>query len=103
MITVLLIIIFFVIGLLLRPILSKYIRQQLSDFFERKYKTYEIKFRIEFYNQPSIHHEGEKGSLVKSPPIQIQIKSPNEEEALNILENIIKQEVKGELVSIKEV
>jgi|ERR1035437_1042693 hypothetical protein len=103
MITLLLVIVFFTIGLIIRPILSKYIRKQFSDFLERKYKTYEIKFRIEFYNQPSVHHKGEKGSLVKSPPIQIQIKSPNEEEALNILESIIKQEVKGELVSIKEV
>ena len=103
MLTFFLILLFFVLGLMLRPRLSKYIRKQFADFFDNKHKNYEVEFRIEFYNQPSLHHIGEKGVLVKSPPIQIYVEAIDEEDALNILESIIRQEVKGELISIKEI
>jgi hypothetical protein len=103
MLTFCLTLLFFILGLMLRPRLSKYIKRQFADFFDNKHKNYEVEFRIEFYNQPSLHHKGEKGVLVKSPPIQIYVEAIDEEDALDILESIIRQEVKGELISIKEI
>jgi len=93
----------FLIGLTIKPIVSKLLKKYLGDFFESKLKRFEIVFKIEFYNQPSLHHLGEEGILVKSEPTKIQIDAPDEEEALNILDGVIKQEVKSELVSIKEI
>jgi len=101
MLTVFLTVLFFALGLMLRPKISKYIKNNFEIY--SKINVYDIEFRIEFYNQPSLHHEGENGVLVKSPPIKIQIRSTDEEEALISLESIIRQEVKGELISIKEV
>lgn len=93
----------FVIGLAVKPLLSSFFKKHFGDFFEIKLKRFEIVFKIEFYNQPSIHHLGEEGILVKSDPVKIQIDAPDEEEALNILDGVIKQEIKSELLSIKEI
>lgn len=103
MLTFFWVLLFFILGLILRPRLSKYIKKQFSSLFDEKTQYYQIDFKIEFYNQPSLHHKSEKGVLVKSPPIQIQVEAVDEEDALTILETIIRQEVKGELISIKEI
>jgi uncharacterized protein YfcZ (UPF0381/DUF406 family) len=68
-----------------------------------KYKRFEIIFKIELYTQPSLHHLGEEGSLVKSEPVKVQVDAENEDDALHILDGVIKQEVKAELLSIKEI
>ncbi len=94
---------FFIVGFFLRPLVSNWVKSYFNDYFESKYHRFEIEFKIEFYNQPSIHHLGQEGILVKSEPVKVQIDAPDEEEALNLLDGVIKQEVKAELLSIKEV
>lgn len=96
-------ILFFIIGLLLRPILTKWLKKYFIELFENEYKRYEIVFKIELYTQPSLHHLGEEGTLVKSDPVRVQVDAEDEEEALMLLDTVIKQEVKAELVSIKEI
>jgi uncharacterized protein YfcZ (UPF0381/DUF406 family) len=68
-----------------------------------KYKRYEVVFKIEFYSQPSLHHLGEEGTLVKSEPVKVQVDAENEDDALNVLDGVIKQEIRAELLSIKEI
>jgi hypothetical protein len=96
-------VLFFIIGLILRPFISRLIKSQFGNFFLDKYKRFEIVFKIEFYSKPSIHHLGEEGMLVKSEPVKVQIDAENEDDALEILDGVIKQEIKAELVSIKEI
>jgi hypothetical protein len=89
---------FFVVGLILRPALSRSIKSMTA-----KIKRYEITFKIEFYSQPSIHHLGEEGVLVKTDSIKLQIDAEGEDEALTMLDGIIKQEIKAELLAMKEI
>lgn len=98
------VIIFFsiVAGLLLRPLISKFVKKHLN-FFEEETKRFEIEFKIEFYSQPSIHHLGEQGILVKTDTIKAQVDATSEDEALTMVDEIVKQEVKSELVSIREI
>lgn len=96
-------ILFFIIGLLLRPILTKWLKKYFIELFENEYKRYEVVFKIELYTQPSLHHLGEEGTLVKSDPVRVQVDAEDEEEALILLDTVIKQEVKAELISIKEI
>ncbi len=97
---VILSLLFFIVGLFLRPVISKWIKKY---FLVKNTKRFEVVFRIEFYSQPSIHHVGEEGTLVKSEPIKVQVDALDADEALSILDGVVKQEVKSELVSIKEI
>jgi hypothetical protein len=90
-----------VIGIFLRPVIVKYFKKYLN--FQTNEKRFEIEFKIEFYSQPSIHHVGEQGMLVKTDPIKIQVDAKNADEALDMVDLVVKQEVKSELVSIKEI
>lgn len=98
-----LILIAFIAGVLLRPLISRIAKKNFTDWFDSKYKRYEIEFKIEFYSQPSIHHLGETGMLVKTDPIKVQVDAKEEDEALTLVDLIVKQEVKSELISIKEI
>ncbi len=100
---VLLAITFFIVGIILRPKIILFLKKHFSQYFQQELKRYEVQFKIEFYNQPSIHHLGEEGKLSKSEAIKIQIDADSQDEALSILEDIIKQEVKSELLEIKEI
>jgi len=86
-------------------LLGLFLIPKLMDKFfnNNKKKTFEIIFRIDYYQQPSLFGSDTKGQLVKSPPITVKIQASNETGALNILDNIIKEETKGELVEIKEI
>ena len=101
MLTVIAIICSMVIGIFLRPVIVKYFKKYLN--FQTNEKRFEIEFKIEFYSQPSIHHVGEQGMLVKTDPIKIQVDAKNADEALDMVDLVVKQEVKSELVSIKEI
>lgn len=103
MIYITLSILFFIVGLILRPAILKLIKKNFSQFFTSKLKRYEITFRIEYYSHPSIHHLGEEGSLVKTEPIKVQVDAESQDEALSSLDEIVKQEIKSELVAIKEI
>jgi hypothetical protein len=96
-------IIFFIAGIILRPQIVKLLKKHFSQYFHKDIKRYEVQFKIEFYNQPSIHHLGEEGKLARSEAIKIQIDAESQDEALSILEGVIKQEVKAELLEIKEI
>lgn len=96
-------ILFLVIGIIIRPWITKFLKKPFLHFFEPVVKRYEIEFKIEFYSQPSIHHLGETGILVKTDPIKIQIDAENQDEALDLIDSVIKQEVKAELLAIKEI
>lgn len=98
-----LILLAFISGVLFRPMVSNFIKKNFSDWFEFKNNRYEIEFKIEFYSQPSIHHLGEVGTLVKTDPLKIQVDAKTEDEALSLVDLIVKQEVKSELLSIKEI
>lgn len=74
----------------------------IDRYLTRKNKTYEVTFRIDYYNPGSMYSPS-KGTLVKSPPITVNIKASGEQDALHLLDDIIKEETKGELVRIKEI
>lgn len=93
----------FLLGIFFRPLIIKFFKNKLSFLFEEQTKRYEIEFKIEFYSQPSIHHLGETGILVKTEPIKVQVDADTEDEALSTVDQIVKQEVKSELLSIKEI
>lgn len=67
-----------------------------------KKKVFKIVFRIDYYQQPSLFSAETKGSLVKSPPITVRIAANDRDDALHMLDDIIREETKSELVSIKE-
>lgn len=98
-----LVLIAFITGVLLRPLISRIAKKNFADWFDSKFKRYEIEFKIEFYSQPSIHHLGETGVLVKTDPIKVQVDAETEDEALTLVDLIVKQEIKSELLSIKEI
>lgn len=94
---------FFITGLILRPVITRLFKKYFYSFFEVKSTRYEVLFKIEFYSQPSIHHLGEEGILVKTEPIKVQVDAESPDEALNTLDGIIKQEIRAELIDIKEI
>jgi hypothetical protein len=96
-------ILFFITGLILRPAITRLFKKHFAGFFEVKSTRYEVLFKIEFYSQPSIHHLGEEGILVKTEPIKVQIDAESPDDALDVLDGIIKQEIRAELVEIKEI
>ena len=93
----------FIAGMIFKPVVLWFIREYIFDYAASKNKRYEVKFKIEFYSQPSLHHLGEEGVLVKTEPIKAQVDAVDADEALNILDNIIKQEIKAELLELKEI
>jgi hypothetical protein len=103
MITFIISILFFIVGLVLRPTIVKLIKNNFSQYFTSKLKRYEIIFKIEYYSHPSIHHLGGEGILVKTEPIKVQVDAESEDEALSSLDEIVKQEIKSELIAIKEI
>ena len=87
-----------ILCLCLRPHLNNFINSVTA-----KIKRYEVTFKIEFYSQPSIHHLGEEGVLVKTDSIKLQVDAENQDEALTMLDGIIKQDIRAELLAIKEI
>lgn len=75
----------------------------ITRLFKSKKKVWEVVFRIDYYQQPSLYNSNAKGQLIKSQPITVRISAGSEQEALHLLDDIIKEETKGELVRIKEV
>ncbi len=74
----------------------------VDRYFKSGKKTYEIVFRVDFYSPGSMFSPS-KGQLIKSQPITVMVRAVNEQDALHMLDDIIKEEVKAELVRIKEV
>lgn len=83
-------------GLLLLPKL-------VDKYLKGKKKTWEVVFRIDYYQQPSLYNKDAKGQLIKSAPITVKIQATTEKDALDLLDDIIKEETKGELVRIREI
>ncbi|MDP2692725.1 MAG: hypothetical protein Q8O88_03755 [bacterium] len=75
----------------------------LDKYFSGKKKVYEVVFRLDFFELPSLYSNNIKGQLIKSAPITVRIGATSEKEALHLLDDIIKEETKGELVRIKEI
>lgn len=75
----------------------------IDRHFKSEKKVYEVVFRTIYYQQPSMFSNIAKGTLIKSPVITVKIKAKNEQNALCMLDDIIKQETKGELVKIKDI
>jgi hypothetical protein len=71
-------------------------------FNNGKKRVFKIIFRIDYYQQPSLFSAETRGALIKSPPIAVKIAARDRDDALHMLEDIIKDETKCELVSIKE-
>jgi len=93
----------FVFGVILQPLIMKFIKKHFVHWLHSNLKRFEIEFRIEFYSQPSIHHLGEQGILVKTDPIKVQVDAETQDDALTIVDLIVKQEIKSELINIKEI
>jgi hypothetical protein len=77
--------------------------KMVDRYLTGKKKTFEIVFRIDYYQQPSLYNKDAKGQLIKSAPITVKIRAATEKDALNLLDDIIRDETKGELVRIKEI
>jgi len=88
--------VFTLLGLLFLP-------KVLDKYFSGNKKTFEIVFRLDFVEIPSLYNSNAKGQLIKSAPITVRIRANNEQNALFLLDDIIKEETKGELVRIKEI
>lgn len=86
---------FVLAGLLLLP-------KMIDRYFKNGKKTFEICFRIDYYSPGSLYSPS-KGQLIKSQPITVMVRAVNEKDALHLLDDIIKEETKAELVRIKEI
>ena len=75
----------------------------IDRYFKSGKKTFEVVFRINYYQQSSLFNSNAKGQLIKSQPITVRIRAVNEENALHLLDDIIKEETNSELVRIKEI
>ena len=71
-------------------------------FRSGKKKVFKVVFRLDYYQQPSLFTSETKGTLIKSPPIAVKIAAKDRDEALHVLDDLIKEETRAELVSIKE-
>ncbi len=71
--------------------------------WERELKVYEIQFRISWLSQPSLFNVEVNGELIKTKPITVRIKAINEQSALLHLHELVIQEVKPDLITIKEI
>ncbi len=81
---------------LLNKILNKY------RFFPKN-KYFEIQFRLLWLSQPSIFTADVNGDLIKTKPITIRIVAESEHDALIYLNELLLQEVKPDLIAIKEI
>lgn len=75
----------------------------IDNFIKRRNRVFEIVFRVDYYQQPSLYNKDAKGRLIKSEPITVRIAALNEKEAIAMLDDIIKEKTKGELVRIREI
>jgi hypothetical protein len=93
----------FLIGVSATLLALVYVPKVIESLFSRKKnKIFKISFRIDYYQQPSIFNPGTKGVLIKSPPITVKIGAKDKDEALHILSDVVKEETRAELVSIRE-
>lgn len=92
-----------VIGIIIRPKLATLINSKIVRTFSQKIHRFELEFQIQFYNKPTMHQVGTNGELVKLEPIKLNIDAKTEEEAISILAEIVKEEIKADLLSVKKV
>lgn len=91
-----------VLGLILYKKFPKWVRVWFPDLLPRTI-VYEIQFRISWLSQPSLFNEDINGELIKTKPITVRVEAINEEEALANLHELLLQEVKPDLITIKEI
>lgn len=103
MLTIITAFVFLVLGLILRPKIVSLINKRLVNTFKQDLHRFEIEFQIQFYNQPSPPQVGANGNLTVLEPIKINVDAKNEEEAITLFAEIIKHEIKTDLISIKQV
>jgi hypothetical protein len=103
MITIITAVICLVVGIVLRPQIMTIINKHLVTTFYNDINTYELEFQIQFYNQPSLHQIGANGELIKMEPIKISVNAKSEKEAIELLSDIVRQEMKPDLLSIKQI
>ena len=99
---ILIIIFFFLLGAATVLVGLIFLPKLIDKYFKSGKKTYEIVFRVDFYSPGSMFSPS-KGQLIKSQPITVMVRAVNEQGALHLLDDIIKEEVKAELVRIKEI
>ncbi len=66
-------------------------------------KVFEIQFRISWLSQPSFFNVEVNGELIKTKPITVRVEAQDEESALLHLRELIIQEIKPDLITIKEI
>jgi len=103
MLTIITAFVFLILGLILRPKIVSLLNKRLINTFKQDLHRFEIEFQIQFYNQPSQHQVGVNGNLTSLQPIKINVDAKNEEEAIDLFAEIIKHELKTDLISIKQV
>ena len=92
------------IGITLTIIGYKVLPILIRKFFpKRNLKCFEVTFKIEYYQSPSLFNNDCEGNIIKSPPITIKIRATDSDQALHILEEVVREETKGELISINEI
>lgn len=102
MMYVLVLVIGIILGLILYKKFPKCVRTWFPDLLPRSI-VYEIQFRISWLSQPSLFNEDINGELIKTKPITVRVEAINEEEALANLHELLLQEVKPDLITIKEI
>jgi hypothetical protein len=95
--------IFLIIGIIVRPKLLSLINKRIVRTFSQDIHRYELEFQIQFYNKPSMHQVGVNGELVKLEPIKLNIDAKSEEEAKSMLAEIVKEEIKADLLTVRKV
>jgi hypothetical protein len=98
----LMLIIGIVVGIILYRKVPIWIRKWFPKW-DPELKVYEIQFKISWLSQPSLFTVEVNGELIKTKPITIRVKAQNEESALLQLHELIIQEIKPDLLTIKEV
>ena len=91
--------IFFIAGCLFILIMNTIIPKILSRFSEVE-KKYEVLINISYFVHPT--DSSKKGEYIRMKPIPIQLTAADEEGAIEFVNQIVKDNIKVEVVSIEE-
>ena len=80
--------------------IPKFVKKYLTKPDNSKY--FDITFKLVYFVEPSIYHHNTNAELIKTDNIKMKIKALDKNEALNMLEEIVHQEIKLELTEIKD-
>lgn len=90
-------------GIIIGGLTVYYTPKIIMKFRPKKYlETYDIDFKLAFIVEPSIFSSSKEAKIIKTDKINIKIDAVSRDAALEILDEIIQEETKSELIRIEK-